>query len=71
MMPPVPGAGIVGLSSVFAAIGVPPEMVMVFLCVEPIFDMGDTLSNVVCNVTSFGLLTKKSDMWDEKRYGKE
>lgn len=70
-MPPVPGGGIIALSSVFTAIGVPTEAVMVFLCVEPILDMGDTMANVSCNVTSSLLLAKKFDMLDEEIYKTE
>lgn len=70
-MPPLPGAGLVAQSSVFAAIGVPPEAVILFLCVEPICDMVDTVANVGCNVASALLLAKKFDMWDEERYRKE
>lgn len=67
-MPPIPGGGIIAWSSVFAAIGAPPEAVMVFICVEPILDMGNTMINVFCNITSSVLLAKKFDMIDEKIY---
>lgn len=67
-MPPIPGGIIVSLSALFIAIGVPPAAVAVFLCVEPFLDMGNTVTNVICNVASSVLLAKKFDMLDEKIY---
>ncbi len=51
-LPSVSGSGIIGLSSVFAAVGVPVGAVTLFLCLEPIEDMADTIGNVAANVTS-------------------
>ncbi len=69
-MPPVPGAGLICMGSVFSAIGVPPETVMFFLCIEPLCDMASTVINVGCNVASTLLVAKKFDMWDDKKYMK-
>ncbi len=69
-MPPVPGAGLICMGSVFSAIGVPPETVMFFLCIEPLCDMAATVVNVGCNVASSLLVAKKFDMWDDKKYMK-
>ena len=71
MMPPVPGAGLICMGSVFSAIGVPPETVMFFLCIEPICDMANTAVNVACNVASSLLVAKRFNMWDENIYMKD
>lgn len=70
-MPPVPGAGLICMGSVFSAIGVPPGTVMFFLCIDSLCDMAMTVVNVGCNVASSLLVAKKFDMWDEKKYMKD
>lgn len=67
-MPPVPGGNIIVWTSTFAAIGAPPEAVIVFLCIDPLLDMGGTMTDVFCNVTSSVLLGKKFDMLDDEIY---
>ena len=69
-MPPVPGAGVICLGSVFAAIGVPVSDVAFFLCIDPLIDMLNTVANVFCNVFSTILVAQKNDMWDEDVYRK-
>ncbi len=54
--PSVPAAGIVCLSSVFAAIGIAPEAVEIVLCITPILNMFNTATGASCNVTSTTLL---------------
>ena len=51
-LPGCPGAVLIGLSSVFAAVGVPVGAVALFLCIDPIVSMLHTAGNVVSNITS-------------------
>ena len=51
-LPGCPGAALIGLSSVFAAVGVPMGAVTVFLCIDPIVSMINTVGNVASNITS-------------------
>ena len=56
------------MATVFAVFGIPTQAVVVFMCVEVLADMFDTLNNVSVNIASSLLLAKKCDMWDEKIY---
>ena len=67
-MPAVPGGGLIAMATIFAAFGIPTQAVMLFMCVEALADMFDTLNNVSVNMASSLLLAKKCDMWDEKIY---
>ena len=67
-MPAVPGGGLIAMATIFAAFGIPTQAVMLFMCVEALADMFDTLNNVSVNMASSLLLAKKCDMWDEKVY---
>ena len=67
-MPAVPGGGLIALATIFAAFGIPVQAVIVFMCVEVVVDMFDTLNNVSVNMASSLLLAKKCDMWEEKIY---
>ncbi|MBQ9616448.1 MAG: cation:dicarboxylase symporter family transporter [Selenomonadaceae bacterium] len=66
--PAVPGGGLIAMATVFAVFGIPTQAVVVFMCVEVLADMFDTLNNVSVNIASSLLLAKKCDMWDEKIY---
>lgn len=67
-MPAVPGGGLIAMTTIFAAFGIPTQAIMLFMCVEAVVDMFDTLNNVSVNTASSLLLAKKCDMWDEKIY---
>ena len=67
-MPAVPGGGLIAMATVFAVFDIPTQAVVVFMCVEVLADMFDTLNNVSVNIASSLLLAKKCDMWDEKIY---
>jgi len=67
-VPGVPGADIIVMSSVFAAVGLPVGAVTFFLCVNPVVDMFCTVANVACNVCSSLLLARKEGMLDEDVY---
>ena len=54
--PSVPAAGIVCLSSVFLAIGVPSRAVEIVLCITPILNMFNTATGASANVTSTTIL---------------
>ncbi len=58
-LPGCPGAALIGLSSVFAAVGVPMGAVTVFLCIDPVTSMINTVGNVASNVTSTLIAGKK------------
>lgn len=58
-LPGCPGAVLIGLSSVFAAVGVPIGAVTLFLCIDPIVSMINTTGNVACNITSTLIAGKK------------
>ena len=51
-LPGCPGAVLIGLSSVFAAVGIPMGAVTVFLCIDPVVSMISTTGNVMSNITS-------------------
>ena len=51
-LPGCPGSALIGLSSVFAAVGVPMGAVTVFLCIDPIASMINTVGNVASNIAS-------------------
>ncbi len=51
-LPGCPGAALIGISTVFAAVGIPMGAVMLFLCIDPIVSMIDTVGNVASNITS-------------------
>lgn len=70
-VPGIPGAGLIVMSSVFAAVGLPVAAVTFFLCVNPIVDMFSTVLNVSCNVCSSLLLARKEGMLDEAVYRKD
>ncbi len=70
-VPGIPGAGLIVMSSVFAAVGLPVAAVTIFLCVNPIVDMFSTVLNVSCNVCSSLLLARKEGMLDEAVYRKD
>ncbi len=70
-MPPVPGAVLIRLGSVFSAAGVPTRTVKFFLGVIPLRDMVCPAINVSRNVVSSLLLARKFDMWDEKIFMKD
>ncbi len=61
-LPGCPGAVLIGLSSVFAAVGVPIGAVTLFLCIDPIVSMINTTGNVACNITSTLIAGKKRGM---------
>ena len=67
-IPNVPGADIIAMSSVFAAVGLPVGAVTLFLCVNPVVDMFCTVANVGCNVCSSMLLARKEGLLDEDVY---
>ena len=54
--PSVPAAGIIWLSSVYQAIGIPTEAVEIVLCITPILNMFNTATGASTNVTSTTLL---------------
>ena len=56
-LPGCPGAVLIGLSTVFAAVGIPMGAVMLFLCIDPIVSMINTVGNVVSNITSTLILS--------------
>ncbi len=51
-LPSSPGASLIGLSTVFAAVGVPGGAVALFLCLDSISSMVETVGNVASNITS-------------------
>lgn len=67
-VPTVPGADVIAMSSVFAAVGLPVGAVTFFLCVNPVVDMFCTVDNVACNVCSSVLLARKEGSLDEGVY---
>ncbi|MBR1553339.1 MAG: dicarboxylate/amino acid:cation symporter, partial [Schwartzia sp.] len=58
-LPAAPGAGLIGLSTVFSAIGVPGGAVLLFLCIDPIVSLIDTVGNVASNVASTLIVSAK------------
>ena len=58
-LPGCPGSALIGLSSVFAAVGVPMGAVTVFLCIDPIASMINTVGNVASNIASTVIAGKK------------
>jgi Na+/H+-dicarboxylate symporters len=67
-VPSVPGADVIAMNSVFAAVGLPVGAVTFFLCVNPVVDMFCTVDNVACNVCSSVLLARKEGSLDEGVY---
>ena len=59
-LPGCPGASLIGLSSVFEAVGVPVGAVGLFLCIDPIISMLSTVSNVTSNIASTLIAGKES-----------
>ena len=59
-LPGCPGASLIGLSSVFEAVGVPVGAVALFLCIDPIISMFSTVSNVTSNIASTLIAGKES-----------
>lgn len=51
-LPGCPGASLIGLSSVFEAVGVPVNAVAIFLCIDPVVSMVNTVGNVISNIAS-------------------
>jgi Na+/H+-dicarboxylate symporter len=63
-LPGCPGAVLIGLSTVFAAVGIPLGAVMLFLCIDPIVSMINTVGNVTSNITSTIILGHKKENGD-------
>lgn len=59
-MPGCPGSTFIGLSSIFEAIGVPVGAVALFLCIDPIVSMTNTVGNVTNNIASTLIAGKES-----------
>ena len=68
--PSVPAAGIVCLSSVFLAIGVPPGAVEIVLCITPILNMFNTATGASTNVTSTTILASTENCIDKTVFNK-
>jgi len=66
-LPGCPGAVLIGLSTVFAAVGIPMGAVMLFLCIDPIVSMINTVGNVTSNITSTLLLARTKENGDAPR----
>ena len=66
--PSVPAAGIVCLSSVFQAIGVPPEAVEIVLCITPILNMFNTATGATANLTSTTLLANWENCFNRSAF---
>lgn len=60
-LPGCPGAVLIGLSTVFVAVGVPMGAVMLFLCIDPIVSMINTVGNVTSNITSTLLIAHTTE----------
>ncbi|MBR6709902.1 MAG: dicarboxylate/amino acid:cation symporter [Selenomonadaceae bacterium] len=59
-LPGCPGASLIGLSSVFEAVGIPVGAVALFLCIDPIISMLSTVGNVTSNIASTLIAGKES-----------
>ena len=59
-LPGCPGASLIGLSSVFEAVGVPVNAVAIFLCIDPVVSMFSTVGNVISNIASTLIAGKES-----------
>ena len=66
-LPGCPGAVLIGLSTVFAAVGIPMGAVMLFLCIDPIVSMINTVGNVSSNITSTVLLSHSTGKGDASK----
>ena len=66
--PPVPGSSIICMGAVFASIGVPIEAVSLVLCINPITDMFQTVTNVCCDTAATLVLALNEKMTDLKVY---
>ena len=59
-IPGCPGSTFIGLSSIFEAIGVPVGAVALFLCIDPLVSMVNTVGNVTNNIASTLIVGKES-----------
>lgn len=68
--PGVPGAGLVCLGVVLAAIGVPIEGIGIIIAVNPILDMFETMNNTTGDVVTALIVAKKEKLLDLEMYKK-
>ena len=51
-MPSSMGASLIGLATIFSVIGIPGEAALLFLCIDPVVDLIETVGNVASNIAS-------------------
>ena len=66
--PPIPGGSIICMGAVFASIGIPIEAVSLVLCINPVTDMFNTVTNVCCDTAATLVLALTEKMTDLKTY---
>ncbi len=68
--PGVPGSGLICLSVVLSALGVPIEAVGLVIAIDPILDMFITMSNTTGDVTTALIVAKSENLLDMEVYRK-
>ncbi len=58
-LPAAMGASLIGLATIFSVIGVPGGAALLFLCIDPVVALIDTVGNVASNVASTLIVSAK------------